>query len=132
MQDFYCEHVLEHFKYPSNYGALDHPTVSHEEHNPLCGDRIRLDLLIENDIVKDIRFSGQGCVISQASASILTDEIKGKTVEAAKLFGKAELLEQIGIPLEKSPVRLKCALLSLKALKVCLYGVADILEEEWS
>jgi nitrogen fixation NifU-like protein len=121
--NLYSEQILEHSKYPSNFGTLEHPSVSHEEHNPLCGDTIRLDLLIEDGIIQDVRFSGKGCAISQASASMLTDEIKGKTVEEAKIFSKDDLLELIGIPLQRNPVRLKCALLSLKAFKMGLYGI---------
>lgn len=126
MDDFYREYILEHYKHPHNYGTLDSPTVSHEEHNPLCGDVIRMDLLIADGVVQDIRFSGRGCAISQASASILTDEIKGKPVEEVKQFSKEELLDLIGIPLAKNPVRLKCALLSLKTLKAGLYGIGQI------
>jgi nitrogen fixation NifU-like protein len=129
MEDMYREIILEHSKYPHNSGRLPAPTISHEEHNPLCGDRVRIELLVENDVIADVRFEGKGCAISQASASLLTDEIKGMPVEAAKRFSKEDLLELIGIPLDKNPVRLKCALLSLKALKAGLYGVGADDEE---
>jgi len=122
MEDLYREQILDHARHPHNSGRLDAPTVTHEEHNPLCGDRVRIDLLIENDTVADVRFSGKGCAISQASASMLTDAVKGLSVEQAKAFSKDDLLELIGLPLGKNPVRLKCALLSLKTLKVGLYG----------
>ncbi|MGB9631978.1 MAG: Fe-S cluster assembly sulfur transfer protein SufU [Chloroflexaceae bacterium] len=126
MDDIYREQILEHARYPHNFGTLEHPTVSHEEYNPLCGDRVRIDLLIEDGVIADVRFSGKGCAISQASASMLTDEIKGMNVETAKAFSKDDLLALIGIPLSKNPTRLKCALLSLKALKAGLYGVASV------
>jgi nitrogen fixation NifU-like protein len=126
----YREQILEHAKYPHNAGVLEHPDISHEEHNPLCGDRIRIDLQIEDNIITDVRFSGRGCAISQASASILTDEIKGMPVDQAKQYSKDELLDLIGIPLDKNPVRIKCALLSLKALKVGLYGTAVVTDDE--
>lgn len=131
MDDIYREQILEHARYPHNYGTLEHPTISHEEYNPLCGDRVRIDLLIEDGVIADVRFSGKGCAISQASASMLTDEIKGMDVERAKAFSKDDLLMLIGIPLQKNPTRLKCALLSLKALKAGLYGVgsADVEDE---
>lgn len=87
---------------------------------------MRIDLLIEDGVIADVRFSGKGCAISQASASMLTDEIKGMDVETAKAFSKDDLLTLIGIPLSKNPTRLKCALLSLKALKAGLYGVASV------
>ena len=123
MDDMYREQILEHSKYPHNSGTLEHPSISHEEHTPLCGDRVRMDLLIEDGIITDVRFTGKGCAISQATASLLTDEIKGKSVDDAKAFSKDDLLDMIGIPLDKNPVRLKCALLSLKTLKAGLYGV---------
>ncbi len=126
MDDIYREQILEHARYPHNFGTLEQPTVSHEEYNPLCGDRVRIDLLIEDGVIADVRFSGKGCAISQASASMLTDEIKGMDVETAKAFSKDDLLTLIGIPLSKNPTRLKCALLSLKALKAGLYGVASV------
>ena len=128
--DIYREVIIEHAKHPHNFGTLDNPNISHEEHNPLCGDRVRIDLTIENDVITDVRFSGRGCAISQASASLLTDEIRGKSVEEVKLFSKDDLLDLIGIPLDKNPVRLKCALLSLKTLKAGLYGIGHIHDEE--
>jgi nitrogen fixation NifU-like protein len=130
MAGLYSEEILEHSKYPSNYGTLDHPTVSHEEHNPLCGDEVRIDLLIEDGVVQDVRFSGHGCAISQASASMLTDAVKGMSVEDARAFNKDDLLEMIGIPLHRNPMRLKCALLSLKAFKMGLYGSSEPLDDE--
>lgn len=130
MDDIYREQILEHAKYPHNAGTLEHPDVSHEEHNPLCGDRIRIDLQIENDTITDVRFSGRGCAISQASASLLTDEIKGMPVAQAREYAKEDLLELIGIPLDKNPVRIKCALLSLKTLKAGLYGVGTLDDED--
>ncbi len=130
MEDMYRELILEHAKHPHNFGTLEQPTASQEEYNPLCGDRVRIDLQIEGDLIKDVRFSGRGCAISQASASLLTDEIKGMRVDDAKAFGKDDLLELIGIPLSKNPTRLKCALLSLKALKVGLYGTGHLHDDD--
>ncbi|MCU0494563.1 MAG: SUF system NifU family Fe-S cluster assembly protein [Chloroflexaceae bacterium] len=130
MTDFYTENLLDHAKHPHNFGTLEGATYSHEEHNPLCGDRVRMDLLIEDGIIRDVRFSGRGCAISQASASMLTDEVLGKSVEEAKTISKDDLLELIGIPLSKNPVRLKCALLSLKTLKAGLYGVGQVEDED--
>lgn len=130
MDDMYREQILEHAKHPHNFGTLEAPTHTHEEHNPLCGDRVRIDLLVEGDRIADVRFSGRGCAISQASASLLTDELRGKTVEQAKAYSKEELLELIGIPLSKNPTRLKCALLSLKTLKAGLYGVGTVDSDE--
>jgi nitrogen fixation NifU-like protein len=130
MDDMYREVILDHYKNPRNHGQLEPADISYEDDNPLCGDRIRIDIrLDENKRVKEVAFSGQGCAISQASASMLTEEILGKSVEELKQIGKEDILELLGI--ELGPVRLKCALLSLKVLKAGVYGVdktADQLE----
>ena len=128
MDDFYREIILEHYKHPANRGEIPNATISHEEDNPLCGDHIRIDLLVENGVVEDVKFSGRGCAISQASADMLLDEIKGKTMAEVQKFDKQAILELIGIPL--TPARLKCALLSLKVLKVGAYGISDWREDE--
>jgi nitrogen fixation NifU-like protein len=121
MSDMYRDLILEHHRYPHNYGTLDPHDVTQEEHNPLCGDRIRLDLRITDGKISEVAFSGKGCAVSQAAASMLTDELIGMDVEAARAYSKEDVLELIGLPLDKNPVRLKCALLSLKAMKVGLY-----------
>jgi nitrogen fixation protein NifU and related proteins len=126
MDDFAQANILDHYKHPRNHGTLEQPTVSREETNPLCGDRIRLDLLIKDGVVEDLRFSGRGCTISQASASMLTEAIIGQPVDTAKQFAKDDLLDLIGIPIGYT--RMKCALLSLKALKVGLYSAGG---ENW-
>lgn len=128
--DMYRELILEHSKHPHNFGTIEGADVSHEEHNPLCGDRVRIDLKVSDGVIHDVAFSGRGCAISQASASLLTDELRGKTVEEAKAISKEDLLELIGIPLAKNPVRLKCALLSLKTLKAGLYGVGHLHDDD--
>jgi nitrogen fixation NifU-like protein len=121
MSDMYRDLILEHHRYPHNYGTLDPHDVSQEEHNPLCGDRIRLDLRIADGKITAVAFSGKGCAVSQAAASMLTDELIGMDLDAARAYSKDDVLELIGLPLDKNPVRLKCALLSLKAMKVGLY-----------
>ena len=123
MEDFYREIILEHYKHPAHRGTLPNATISHEEDNPLCGDRIRIDLLVKADVVQDVKFSGQGCAISQASADMLTEEIKGKTLDEVRKIDKQFILDMIGIPL--TPARLKCALLSLKVVKVGAYGLGE-------
>ena len=130
MDDLYRELILEHYRHPRRRGRLDHPDVSAEEHNPLCGDRVRIDLRIENGVITDARFDGRGCAISQASASMLTEEIVGMPVEQAKQFSKEQLLTLIGIPLNHNPVRIKCALLPLKTLKAGLYGVGHAPDDD--
>lgn len=119
MDDLAQANILDHYRHPRNHGTLEHPTVSREEFNPLCGDKIRLDLLIKDGIIDDLRFTGRGCTISQASTSMLTEALKGQPVEVAKTFGKEDVLDLLGIPIGYT--RLKCALLGLKALKVGVY-----------
>ncbi len=111
MDDLYRDDILEHYRRPHNFGVLETPTVSYEGSNPLCGDRITLMLGIAGGVVQEVAFTGRGCAISQASASLLTDEIKGKTVEEVEKLTPDDLLDLLGI--EISPARLKCALLSL-------------------
>jgi nitrogen fixation NifU-like protein len=119
--DLYRQNILDHYQNPRNFGTLPKPDISVEDSNPLCGDKIRMDLLVEDGRVTDVRFSGVGCSISRAAASMLTEEIKGKTLEEVKRIGREEVLEMLGI--ELGPVRLKCALLALKTLKVGVYGI---------
>ena len=121
MDDFYREFILDHYKRPRNFGTLEDPDITHEEDNPFCGDRIRIDVRLREGHVVDVRFTGQGCAISTAAASILTDKIKGAPIERIRAFSKEEMLKALGIPL--SPVRLKCGLLALKVLKTGLYGI---------
>ncbi len=119
--NIYQEELLDHYENPSNYGVLSNPDISHEEDNPLCGDKIRIDLLIEDDIIKEVRFCGYGCTISLAAASMLTEKIEGKSLEEVKKLSRDDIMDMIGIPL--GPVRVKCALLALKVLKTGAYGI---------
>jgi len=128
--NIYQEELLDHYENPSNYGTLPEPDISHEEDNPLCGDRIRIDLVVEDDTIKEVRFSGYGCTISQAAASMLTEQIEGKSLAEVKQLTRDDILELIGIPL--GPVRLKCALLPLKVLKAGAYGIKGWPGEEES
>jgi nitrogen fixation NifU-like protein len=123
LDDFYRDEILEHYTHPHHYGRLDHPDISHEESNPLCGDRVRFELELEPDgqTVKDVRFSGVGCAISKASASMLSDLIIGKTLAEIRHLTKDDVLGELGINL--GPVRLKCALLPLKVVKAGAYGL---------
>ncbi len=117
----YREVILDHYQNPRNRGTLDPHDYTYEDSNPLCGDEVRIDVRVKDGAVDEIAFSGQGCAISQASASILTELVEGKPLDEVKALGKDELLEEIGI--ELSPARLKCALLSLKVLKAGIYGI---------
>lgn len=118
MSDLYREQILDHYRNPHNQGVLNPNDASFEDTNPLCGDRIRMDVRIENNTLAEVAFSGRGCAISQASASILTDLVKGETIDEIMAFDKDDLLEELGIPI--SPARVKCALLGLHVLKGAL------------
>jgi nitrogen fixation NifU-like protein len=120
----YREQIIDLYEHPLNHGELKDPTFSYEEDNPLCGDVIRIDVRLDDqNRVAEVAWRGNGCAISQASASLLTEEIKGKTLDEVKAFSKDELLELLGIPL--SMARVKCALLSLKVLKAGAFGLPD-------
>lgn len=122
--DIYREQIIDLYEHPLNYGEIHDADFSYEEDNPLCGDVIRIEVkLDENGRVADVSWSGDGCAISQASASLLTEEIKGMTMDEVKTFDKDTLLELIGVPL--SMARMKCALLSLKVLKAGAYGLPE-------
>ena len=112
----YQEQILDHFKSPRNFGKIENASVHHHEYNPLCGDELDFYLIIDKSKkIVDVKFSGHGCAISQASASMLTEQVKGKSIEEVEKLKKENILEMLGIPI--SPVRLKCALLSLDTLK---------------
>lgn len=133
MDDLYREVIIEHYKNPAYRGVLEPNDYSFADENPLCGDHIRIDVRIDkNDIVTEAAFSGHGCAISQASADLLLESIIGKPLEDIKKISKEDLLDLLGLD-SLGPVRLKCALLSLKVLKAGIYGVGeagDSLDEE--
>ena len=128
MDDLYREVIIEHYKNPLYRGKLDPHDISFADNNPLCGDHIQIDLRVDkNDVVTDARFDGHGCAISQASADLLIESIIGKPLEEVKQLNKDSVLELLGI--ELGPVRLKCALLSLKVLKAGVYGLRESSDE---
>ncbi len=128
LDDFNRQNIIDHYQNPRNWGTIENPDVSAEDSNPLCGDRIRMDLKIKDGKVEDVKFSGVGCSISRAAASMLSDEIIGKSLEEVKALNRDDVLELLGI--ELGPVRLKCALLALKTLKVGVYGIQGWKEED--
>jgi nitrogen fixation NifU-like protein len=128
MDDLYREVIIEHYKNPAYRGRLDPRDISFEDNNPLCGDHIVIDLKIDqNNKVADARFDGHGCAISQASADLLIESVIGKSLEDVKKLNKQHILDLLGIDL--GPVRLKCALLSLKVLKAGVYGLGEATDE---
>lgn len=135
MDHMYRENILDHGMNPRHAGILDPATINYEVRNPLCGDRLRLTLRIdEHNVITDIGWDGEGCAISQAAASMLGEEILGKTLEEVKRYTQDDIYEWLGIPISAN--RVKCALLGLKALNVGLYGLPhwreleDQLEED--
>lgn len=119
MDDLYRQNILDHFKNPRNYGKLDNPDFEADEENISCGDRIGMNIKLKmrNEklkIIEDIRFFGEGCAITMASASLLTEKVKGKNLEDAKKIGKDEIMKMLGVTL--TPTRMKCALLPLEVL----------------
>ena len=124
MDDLYREVIIEHYKNPSYRGKLDPHDISFADNNPLCGDHIQIDLRVDaKGIVTEAMFDGHGCAISQASADLLMETIIGKPLEEVKHLNKQDILDMLGIDL--GPVRLKCALLSLKVLKAGVYGLGE-------
>jgi nitrogen fixation NifU-like protein len=117
--DIYAEEIISNYEHPHNKGKIENPSVSFHEHNSSCGDDITVYIMIENGVVKDIKFDGSGCAISIASASMLTDEIKGKKINEIEQTSVKQLIELIGI--DPGPARLKCATLSLKAIKKAMF-----------
>ena len=112
----YREHILDLYKNPLNKGIIENPSFSSKCYNPLCGDEIEIQVKLDEDnIIENVKFLGKGCAISQASASLLTEEIKGKTLEEAKRITREQALELLEIPIASG--RLKCALCSFSSLK---------------
>jgi len=117
--EMYQEKILDHYKHPRNKGELEGASHRGKESNPLCGDEISIGLVVDGaDRIADVRFTGQGCAISLASASMLTERVKGRTIDEAASIRRDDVVEFLGIPL--SAVRMKCALLSLQVLRRAL------------
>ena len=128
MDDLYREIIIDRYKNPVYRGTLDPHDISFEDDNPLCGDHIRIDLRVGADErVTEAAFDGHGCAISQASADLLLEAIQGKTLDEIRAISKDDLLGLLG--LELGPVRMKCALLSLKVLKAGVYGLGEASDE---
>ncbi len=128
MDDLYREIIIDRYKNPLYRGSLDPHDISFEDDNPLCGDHIRVDLRTDDQgRVTEALFDGHGCAISQASADLLMEAVLGKTLDEVKAITKDDLLEMLGMDL--GPVRLKCALLSLKVLKAGVYGLGEASDE---
>ena len=130
MDDLYRQIIIERYKTPYHRGHLDPHDIFFEDDNPTCGDHIEITVQVdESDVVKAAAFDGHGCSISQASADLLIESIHGKSLDEVKTLTKDNIIELLGI--ELGPVRLKCALLSLKVLKAGVYGLGkeDVSDE---
>jgi nitrogen fixation protein NifU and related proteins len=125
MDDLYRELIIDRYQNPLYRGTLDPHDITFEDANPLCGDEIRVDLRVDDQgMINEAAFSGHGCAISQASADLLMESVVGKPLEDIKSLSKQDILDMLGI--ELGPVRLKCALLSLKVLKAGVYGLGEV------
>jgi nitrogen fixation NifU-like protein len=118
-EHFYREQILDHYKAPRNRGSLESPDAHAEGQNPLCGDELAIDLQLDGDRISDVRFHGQGCAISQAATSMLTERVKGLRAGEVVDLDRDDVVEMLGIPI--TPVRLKCAMLGLGVLRVALH-----------
>ena len=120
--DLYREIILDYYRHPRNYGKLDNPSIQAKDTNPLCGDVVEIQIQLDNQKkAMEVRFNGKGCAISQASASMLTEMVQGKTLEEIRGIGSEKILEALGTP-DLGHTRIKCALLSLKVLKTGVYS----------
>ncbi|MEM3437491.1 MAG: SUF system NifU family Fe-S cluster assembly protein [Nitrososphaerales archaeon] len=120
MSDMYAKMIIDLYRHPMNYGKIKNPDIKTQDTNPICGDIIEIQIKLNEGRVKEVKFNGKGCAISQASASLLTEMIKGKKIDELLKMDKKDILNALGI--EISPVRLKCALLPLKVLKMGIYS----------
>ena len=120
---FAREAILDYYNHPRHKGHLENPDVHYHDRNPLCGDQVTIELKVAAGVVREAAFDGRGCAISQATASMLMEEIIGKTLDELKQLDKQYILDLLGI--ELGPARLKCALLPLKALKAGAWGLTD-------
>ena len=120
MDDVYREYILEHFREPRHHGKLEQPDIHSADTNPLCGDRVEIDLRVQDDRVTDVAFQGRGCAISQASASMLTERIEGATLDELRALTPQDVLEMLGVAI--GPARQRCALLSLRVLHAGIGG----------
>lgn len=115
----YRDVILSHYKNPQNKGVLEHFTHQANKANPTCGDEVEMQILVENEEIRDIKFNGQGCAISQAACSLLTDYLKGENIEDVKALNVEDVCKLLGVE-QISPGRIKCATLCLDAVKKAL------------
>ena len=122
--DMYAEEILDHYRNPRNFGKMVDPDAKFRELNPLCGDEYEFQIKLSDGSVKDIKFNGDGCAISMASASMLTEFVKDKKISELKRISPDDIFKMLGITV--SPARMKCALLPLSVLKGCIENKSDV------
>lgn len=127
--DIYAENILEHYKNPRNQGSIDKPDASFTERNPLCGDIVKVDLKLKDGQIEDLKFSGEGCAISQATISILSEKLIGTNIADLDQIDRKHITEMLGIPISER--RIKCALLCLLALKNAVNQHLGAGESKW-
>jgi nitrogen fixation protein NifU and related proteins len=133
VDQLYRENILDHYKNPRNYGAIEDADAEAEGMNPLCGDEVSITIAFadDGDTIEDVKFSGRGCAISQAATSMLTELVKGRSASDVAGLPREDLLDEIGVPL--TPVRLKCAILGLSTLRLALHKEKGTpLPDEWA
>jgi nitrogen fixation NifU-like protein len=132
MDSLYAQEILDHYKHPRNFGQLENPDIHVDANNPLCGDRLSMDLRVKDGVVEDVAFTGRGCAISQAAASMLTERMVGERLEDLAATTRDDILEMLGV--QVSYARMKCATLSLGLLRLACaeagISIAEHLEEE--
>ena len=129
MDELFRDHILDHYRHPRCHGTLEHPDARVEDANPLCGDKLRMDFRFRDGRVAEVRFLGQGCSISLASASLLCEAIEGKPLDEVKALTRQDVLDLLGID-DLGPVRSKCAMLALKTVKAAAWGLKSWTDEE--
>ncbi|MEQ1831953.1 MAG: iron-sulfur cluster assembly scaffold protein [Candidatus Eisenbacteria bacterium] len=129
MDDLFRDHILDHYRHPRCHGTIEQPDARVEDANPLCGDKLRMDFRFVDGRVVEVRFSGTGCSISQASASMVCEAIEGKTLDEVKALTRQDVLDLLGVD-DLGPVRSKCAMLALKTVKAAAYGVTNWTDDE--
>jgi len=129
MDELFRDHILDHYRHPRCHGTLENADASVEDANPLCGDKLRMDFRFADGRVAEVRFTGTGCSISQASASLVCEAIEGKPLDEVKALTRQDVLDLLGID-DLGPVRSKCAMLALKTAKAAAYGVKIWHEED--
>ena len=129
MDELFRDHILDHYRHPRCHGTIENADASVEDANPLCGDKLRMDFKFADGRVAEVRFTGSGCSISQASASLVCEAIEGRTLDEVKALTREDVLGLLGID-DLGPVRSKCAMLALKTAKAAAYGLSNWTEED--